>query len=218
MDRFQDRLAWSAKTRIDMIDHEIDRGNRERPPLDPEFRRSLHDELKGNVWKDVDRQVGQLNQAVEYDGYIARNTAYAFYGGSEVARYQKRSDHKEVFVNEWKKEYVIFEPGGGPDGRGDLFRIEELGLTFGLEICLDHQCGYLRQSGNRPDVHIVVSAETTIEPDHVSIPEGHYLVHASSDLEASGIYDHEGAKKIRKCYPDKLGYLIYRVLKFEIDN
>jgi len=124
--------------------------------------------------------------------FIARNTLYAFHGGNEIARYQKRINYEEVFDYESQNERVIFEPGGGPDGHGDRFELDD--VTFGIEICADHQGGYLRHSGVVPDVHILVSASVFVVPRYVTVREGSFLVHASSDPDVTGVWNHQGER------------------------
>jgi predicted amidohydrolase len=215
-ERFTARVSWSMNKGITMIPQIIDREDYRRGPNDP-FDRF---ELESREQEIVDRHKKMLERMAPHGRspgcYLARNTAYAFYGGAEVARYQKRSNHDEVFEGE-SEDFVIFEPGGAPDGRGDRFEVE--GLKFGIEICLDHDYGYLRHSSQkRPDVHIVVSAEVDIVCNHVHVPEGCFLVHASSNKEITGVYDHKGNRGDMNSEDETPGTLFYRVLRFDVDR
>jgi hypothetical protein len=142
-------------------------------------RAALEQRMYANLMNDQDRC------------YIARNTAYGFYNGREVARYHKRSEYAEVFDSESDGGYVIYEPGGGPEGAGDRFDVE--GVKFGVEVCLDHQLGYLSQGGGwYPDVQIIMSADVQYVEAHSFVKEGGFVVHASSNRDCTKIYQNVG--------------------------
>lgn len=123
--------------------------------------------------------------------FVARNTLYAFYEGREVARYHKRGNFNEVVASESDRGFVIFEPGGGPEAAGDRFDIE--GVSFAVEVCVDHTTGYLSQlSRHQPDVQIIVSAAVQLVPQHVHARRGCFVVHASSDRDATAFYQNRG--------------------------
>ena len=56
-----------------------------------------------------------------------------------------------------------------------------------------HAVGYLSQrSPEQPDVQVLVSAAVQVVTEHVFVPPGCYLVHASSDPECTGIWLNTG--------------------------
>jgi hypothetical protein len=127
---------------------------------------------------------------------IARNTAYGFYEGREVARYHKRSDFFEVLESESDGGFVIFEPGGGPEGAGSRFEVEH--VKFAIEVCLDHQIGFLSQEGGwYPHVQIIMSAAAQTIPEHAFIMDDGYIVHASSDADSTGFYRKRHGRLLR---------------------
>jgi hypothetical protein len=127
---------------------------------------------------------------------IARNTAYGFYNGREVARYHKRSDFYEVLDSESDGGFVIFEPGGGPEGAGSRFEVEH--VKFAIEVCLDHQIGFLSQEGGwYPHVQIIMSAAAQTVPEHAFIMDDGYIVHASSDADSTGFYRKRRGRLLR---------------------
>lgn len=118
--------------------------------------------------------------------FFARNTAYAFQDGKEVGRYHKQADYFEVFPEESDGGFVVFMPGGG--GRQqDRFQVGPLG--FGMEICADHEVGYLSARGGlSPDLHVVLSAKVRLDFTHTVTTKGGYIVHACSDSHLCGVY------------------------------
>lgn len=149
---------------------------------------------------------------------VARNTAYGFYEGKEVARYHKRGDYFEVLHTESDDGYVIYEPGGGPEGAGDRFHVQN--VWFGVEVCLDHQMGFLSQTGGvRPDVHIIMSADIEFVKEHAFVPTGGYIVHASSNAACTSVYHNDNGviKEVKTTSADtKVGNLHYTTLTFEV--
>lgn len=150
--------------------------------------------------------------------YVARNTAYGFHEGKEVARYHKRGDYFEVLHTESDDGYVIYEPGGGPEGAGDRFHVEN--VWFGVEVCLDHQMGFLSQTGGvRPDVHIIMSADIEFIKEHAFVPKGGYVVHASSNAACTTVYHNDDGviKEVKTTEADTtVGKLHYATLTFEV--
>lgn len=122
--------------------------------------------------------------------YLARNTAYAFHDGKEVGRYHKRADFHEVFPDESDEKFVLFMPGGGGNNHRDRFTVGP--IRFGLEICADHEVGYLSSAkGPQPHVHVVLSAKVRFNPTHAAAAQNGYVVHACSDDGLSAVY-HSG--------------------------
>jgi hypothetical protein len=150
--------------------------------------------------------------------FIARNTAYGFHRGREVARYHKRGEYMEVFKTESEDGYVIYEPGGGPEGAGDRFAVES--VKFGIEVCLDHQLGFLStSSGATPDVHIIMSADTPLVSEHKLVANGGYVVHASSNPDYTGVWRNYGGKLAEEKTIEEdagVGRLRYATLELQI--
>ncbi len=76
-----------------------------------------------------------------------------------------------------------------------IFPLKLGGTTFscGIEICMDHNVGALRYSESATDLqlHFIVSDHVTNKPEHVAVKEGGYVVHASTDVDVSGVFDHK---------------------------
>jgi hypothetical protein len=152
--------------------------------------------------------------------YIARNTAYAFRAGREVARYHKRGNYFEVFASESDGGYVIYEPGGGPEATGDRFEVDQ--VKFGIEVCLDHQLGLLSHLGGFfPDVQIIMSADVQFLPHHTFVSSGGYVVHASSNSACIAIYRNDRGRIRQVVTTDQqtlVGELRYATLELTIHD
>jgi hypothetical protein len=157
-------------------------------------------------------------QTAQEKCFIARNTAYGFYGGKEVARYHKRGEYMEVFPSESDGGYVIYEPGGGPEGAGDRFVVED--VKFGIEVCIDHQLGFLSTSaGDVPDVHVIMSADTPLVTEHKLVADDGYVIHASSNPAYTGVWWHHNGKlaEVKTTNEDAaVGRLRYATLELQV--
>lgn len=200
--KFMQRIDWDVHTQSAMAEHRVERHlhakladkthslEQKKRLQSAEYRQALLtavlDDLKRERKDKFTQMAVNLSTAPERC-FVARNTAYAFHNGREVARYHKRGNFHEVVPDESDGGYVIFEPGGGPEGNGDTFDLD--GVTFGIEICLDHNMGYLSQTSSaRPDIQILMSARVTFVPEHLFVPEHCYLVHACSDVGGTKIW------------------------------
>jgi hypothetical protein len=100
-----------------------------------------------------------------------RNTAFVLHDGKLVFKYNKRGDFHEC-IGATK---TVFTPG---ERLGITNPIE--GVTFGLEICLDHGLGMLKASvgegGNLPDIHILISDGAGHTPGNIQATR--YFLHA----------------------------------------
>lgn len=144
--KFVQRTRAAVEDQSALVSHTVGLDLARYPSLINEREGLISDHLKRARQRGAAEQQMYKNLSTEPDRcFIARNTAYGFYNGREIARYHKRGDHTEVFASESDGGYVIYEPGGGPEGAGDRFNVE--GVRFGVEVCLDHQLGYLSQEG-----------------------------------------------------------------------
>ena len=113
---------------------------------------------------------------------MARNTAYMYLAGQLRLKYHKQTDFHEVL-----------EPSGNvyiPGTKESTVTID--GVVYGLEICLDHAFGALRQTASQvPDVHIILSATVVASFANAHTKAGGYIVHASSSPQQTGIH-HQG--------------------------
>ncbi len=136
------------------------------------------------------RALTQVQKNIEEDPdrcQLARNTAYAFHGGREIGRYHKRANFHEVFKDESDEGFVVFMPGGDGGNHNDRFQVGD--LRFGMEICADHDIGYLGASpGPAPHIQVLLSAKVQFEPTHLAVQPAGYLVHACSDHALSSVY------------------------------
>ncbi|MBP5958549.1 hypothetical protein ICA16_23015 [Pseudomonas anatoliensis] len=118
---------------------------------------------------------GYFNEPV---GGIGRNTAYVFYNGRLIHKYNKHGDFHETLG----ASNTTFTPGVLP-GR---FSITTSGptpreLTFGLEICLDHGVGVLRNDNQaKVHVHIILSATVNFVPANGHARPDGYVLHADN--------------------------------------
>ena len=234
MEKFLERSKTAIDDHAALIPHAVDLwiadrvrdadGDRSeiRRLQGPDYRRVrtqiLEDELDLRR-QATSRMITNLQQQQDRC-YIARNTAYAFRAGREVARYHKRGDYFEVFPSESDNGYVIYEPGGGPEGPGDRFTVES--VKFGVEVCLDHQLGFLSQHGGYyPDVQVIMSAAAQFIPDHAFVTHGGYIVHASSESDNTAIYFNDRGR-IRNVattnVPTLVGELRYATLELEVND
>ena len=232
LSKFNAQVDWSVSNEIALIEHKVQRHVEEMVKADP-LRRSVYesdnyrmkyyteliDKAKKRRKDEMTTMSTNLMTAQERC-FIARNTAYAFYEGSEVARYHKRGNFYEVRDDESDGGYVMFEPGGGPDGNGDQFEVE--GVKFGIEICLDHNIGFLSQtSQSRPDVHIIMSAAVKVVEQHVHVEKDCFMVHASSEKKYTGGWYNSGYKVEQQPMeeePAERGSLFYGILPFKVQD
>lgn len=110
---------------------------------------------------------------------MAHNTAYVFYGGKQVFKYRKAKDAHELEDSERDGGHTVFAPGTG----SSVFDLGE--KRIGIEICADHQAGWLSHHRKQMDVdiHIILSASTTFKPGFACVREGGIVCHADSSHE-----------------------------------
>ena len=232
-EKFLERITSARDAELDLVSHAVDRDVNERVAragtdlgairrIRTDYRQIATQNLAGTVTDTYDRRLrmgAKLKENADRCS-IARNTAYGFYNGREVARYHKRSDYMEVFPSESDGGFVIYEPGGGPEGPGSHFEVES--VRFGVEVCLDHQIGFLSQSGGwYPDIQIIMSADTPLVHEHSFTVEGGYVVHASSNPDYTGVSRKVNGLITPVATVDErtyLGELRYAVLQLEAET
>lgn len=194
--KFVQRTRAAVDDHRALVPHIVDLDLARYPSMASERAGLTSDHLRRATQRGATEQQMYTNLRTEPDRcFIARNTAYGFYNGREIARYHKRGDHTEVFPSESDGGYVIYEPGGGPEGPGDKFNVE--GVRFGVEVCLDHQLGYLSQGGGwYPDMQIIMSAAAQYVEANSFVKEGGYVVHASSERDCTKIYQNVRGRSV----------------------
>jgi len=104
--------------------------------------------------------------------HVSYNSAYIFYYGSKY-KYHKMNDADENLDGDLSKG-TLFILGSKP---GYFPNLGDTGVTFGIEICADHQDAVLNQT---VDIHILSSATTTMTHANIRAREGGLFVHAAS--------------------------------------
>src|SRR5262249_33492283 len=110
-------------------------------------------------------------ESLKEDILIGQNTAYVCKGTS-ILKYHKIGNSAEV--NGYGKN-IVFAPGNiaGQFLVGDV--------RYGLEICMDHWLGILKESGApEVDVQLITSSTTSNRPLHYNIKYGGVVLHASN--------------------------------------
>jgi hypothetical protein len=106
--------------------------------------------------------------------HMARNTSLIYLNGKKQAKYHKAQDFHEVLDAKGDTVYV-------PGDSVPTFAVD--GLTYGVEICLDHAYGSLRTrlpAGQAPDVVVLMSAKVKFDAANLPAP-GAMVVHACSE-------------------------------------
>ena len=121
---------------------------------------------------------------------LMRNTAPVFHGGTCLLKYHKHGD----FFEAKSPEDGIFIPGMGKKTCGLN------GLTFGFEICLDHNLGILQKAlknnvDKQVDIHIVCSAAVKNVTSNMMNRRGGFFLHASIDDKARGVWKNNGGQQ-----------------------
>jgi hypothetical protein len=136
---------------------------------------------------NTDQKLQKFNQAyaaTSADLHIGENKMYMFHKGKVIASYKKKCDFHEVLPG--YPQPTVFLPG---EKKG---RATVSGVPFGVELCLDHVNGTLSSAGSvtgdLPVVHAVASAWVSLDGGNAVVRPGGYMVHASSNSGASGIW------------------------------
>lgn len=120
-------------------------------------------------------------------GFIAKNTVFAFNRGKIIADYTKRTDFHEV-LNYGAGTHTQFVPGVTPG------RMTVGGVTFGAEICYDHNRSILKNTPTidpkaaDPEVHLLCSAYVDFKADSSRMRVGGYVAHGCNQHVHSGVW------------------------------
>ena len=104
--------------------------------------------------------------------HVSYNSAYIFYYGSKY-KYHKMNDADENLDGDLSKG-TLFILGSKP---GYFPNLGNTGVTFGIEICADHQGAVLNQT---VDIHILSSASTARIDANIRARVGGLFIHAAS--------------------------------------
>jgi hypothetical protein len=106
--------------------------------------------------------------------YVGRNTAYVLHDGRVLLKYHKQGDFHEVLDTTGTTVYI-------PGVLNGSFEVD--GVRFGLEVCLDHNIGYLRKhpDGKEPHIHLIASASVSLDRHNVRVKEGGFVLHADAE-------------------------------------
>ena len=75
-------------------------------------------------------------------------------------------------------------------------------FDFGFEICFDHENGALKAKSTGVDFHILVSDSVPTKTGNACLIVGGYLIHASSDHTATGVWGRSAMSVLRVGGPD----------------
>jgi predicted amidohydrolase len=111
-----------------------------------------------------------------------RHTLFVFYDGQLLLEYDKRNDCGELWDFELSKGYRFM-----PGSRMGTFVVE--GLNCGLETCVDHELGQLKNDAVRNlDLQIVISNTVTIRPSNIVAKRQGYVLHCNAIVGGASIY------------------------------
>jgi hypothetical protein len=135
------------------------------------------------------KKLDKMDTAASGRHYLADNVAYLFNNGKALARYAKHGDFHERLPGASTR--TVFVPGIAPG------RATAGGINFGIEICLDHGLGTLKNTeamtGTLSSVHLLCSAAVEPELTAIAVRDGGYFIHASSELGWTSIQRKSGA-------------------------
>jgi hypothetical protein len=159
----------------DFLNKQIARANQKINET-PGNERSVFQELKKSSVDTID----MLDQLPSYERFgFGRNTAFVLDRGERLFEYFKRTDFHEILRADQLCDPIFFLRGARK-GAFELHAGNER-LQCGIEICLDHNVGYLRHTTlMERDLHFVTSAHVANIATNVMLKEDGYLVHAST--------------------------------------
>lgn len=160
--------------------------------------------VRGNSF--TENVKGKIFHTEKMIKYYMRNTAYVFHNGNIIYKYHKLGDFFES-INTSDTVFI-------PSQRSPIVSIQVTAsqkMTFGFEICLDHNLGTLnaisKDTGAAPlDFHTICSASVENEINNMCMRDGGYMLHASSEQQSTAIYERVGSDKrpvltIENSYP-----------------
>lgn len=141
----------------------------------------------GHTQNDFETKIKSLSQDENKlkSILLSRNTLYMYLDGTRLHKYHKRSDYQEVLNNVTKNVFI----------QGDRKPIATIsGIRIGMEICLDHNIGTLKQVIDKHqgflleedkdpvDLHLILSAFVASKPEHYTAKQNGYIIHSSSSF------------------------------------
>jgi len=112
--------------------------------------------------------------------FLIKNRTYVYFGGTKVFSYGKKSNMNDYFDDTEKGIYI-------PGKKAGITNIG--GLKIGIEICLDHSVGMLKQHMGAADLdlQLICSAEVPNMNGSCATRRGGYMLHASTDDQHTGV-------------------------------
>lgn len=147
-----------------------------------------HGGMKGNPAPNDPRIKKQIIAFARKDLSLCRNTAFFYLNGTQRYEYHKRGDYNEVPYDYLNNIHI--------PGLKNPPIIEIGGLVFGIEICLDHNSGWLKRfiqksscvnpiyKADQIDIHLILSAHVEHDRDKVQKHKKGYVIHSSSVEES----------------------------------
>lgn len=141
-------------------------------------------------------------QSIQY----VRNVALIYYDGERIFKYKKRAEYKagrrsgelssgdkERKIEPAKRKHVAikFLPGHKEGVFG--VKLGNTVITCGIEICADHAGANLVQTSGAQNIHLqfILSDHVSNLSPGIAVKEGGYIIHASTDTDVSGLFDHQ---------------------------
>lgn len=111
-----------------------------------------------------------------------RHTIYVFYDGQLLLEYDKRNDCGELWDFELSRGYKFM-----PGARLGAFAVD--GLNCGIETCVDHGLGQLKNDAVRNlDLQFIVSNTVTVKPAFIVAKRQGYVLHCNAIVGGAAIY------------------------------
>lgn len=144
----------------------------ERYTADFEFKKAK--DLNATLFEpQVADTVEKIRSSPEIN-YLKRNTSYIAFNG-KILKYHKRAGYGE----EKQDRNAVFVAGH----QAGFFTIAWIRL--GIEVCFDHNQGYLRASmtGGLPHIHLIISNSTDNKPTNMACSA--FAAHSSTSITAT---------------------------------
>jgi hypothetical protein len=112
--------------------------------------------------------------------FLIKNRTYVYFGGKRVFSYGKKTNMNDYFEDKEKGIYI-------PGKKAGVTNIG--GLKIGIEVCLDHSVGMLKQhmSVGDLDIQMICSAEVPNMAGSCATRRGGYVLHASTEDKFTGV-------------------------------
>lgn len=136
-----------------------------------DFQFKQDKDLNASAYQEyVEKDLEKMKSSTDF-GYLKRNTCYIAFNG-KVLKYHKRAG----FGEEKQDKNAVFVSGH----QAGFFTISW--IRFGIEVCFDHNQGYLRASmtGGTPHVHLIISNSTDGNPSNMVCSA--FAAHSSTSI------------------------------------